>query len=324
MPRKQEKRLPMAGSLVLACVGIILLAARWRYAAGGLDVAAPIPLEGWLWIPLACGCLAMAGMLLWMHRRRLAAPRARLSAVQLGLFPVLFAFEWALLPAYNEDYRWWHIAVLLGLLGVLVWGLLDDRRRGVSWRLVGRWRSAAKLLAFPTVLVVLASIAACLVLDSCHNLWKLPGSLLGYPLYAFAQLLVFLGFLPPRLRDLAVPRWQVALTAAVLFALVHWPNGLLMLGCFAGGILWAWVWQRKGSIVVAAVSMGCMATAYKLLPVDVTSNLRTGPIYVQRVVDERVRHREMWKAYRRTKRSRLQRKAGETSSRPATGPRSGN
>ena len=195
----------MAGSLVLACVGVVLLAARYRYAAEGLDVAAPVSLEGWLWIPLGGACLAVALTLAWMHLRRLSDARARLSLIQLGVFPAFFAFEWFFLPAYNEDYRWWHYTVLVVLLGVLVWGLIDDRRRGVSWRLVGQWRSAAKLLAIPTGVAVLAGVAGCLAMDSCYNLPKLPVSLLGYPLYAFAQFLVFLGFLPPRLRDVDVP-----------------------------------------------------------------------------------------------------------------------
>jgi uncharacterized membrane protein YhaH (DUF805 family) len=130
--------------------------------------------------------------------------------------------------------------------------------------------------------------------------------LVTYPLYALVQLLVFLGFVVPRLRDVGTSRPMTVLTAAALFALLHWPNWLLAAACGLGALVWTWAYLHRRSLLAAAVAMGLLATAYKgFLPREWKHNLRTGPIYVQRLTDARDRAR----AHRREKARRQRREA---------------
>jgi hypothetical protein len=107
-------------------------------------------------------------------------------------------------------------------------------------------------------------------------------SLVGYPLFACAQLLLFLALPLPRLRRLTLSPAAAALATAALFALAHWPNGPLMAGCFVAMVVWAVAWQRRPSLPAVALSMGLAATAVvQLLPAPWLVHARVGPGYVR-------------------------------------------
>ena len=126
----------------------------------------------------------------------------------------------------------------------------------------------------------------------------LPGRLaysLAYPLYALAQLLVFQSFLVPRLRRLGASGASLIAVAACMFALLHWPNRLVMAACIVGAGVWTWAFIRRPNICALALSMGLAAMAmYNAMPREIgpwsTHNLRTGPIYVQRMIEWRQSH----------------------------------
>ena len=196
------------------------------------------------------------------------------------------------------------MAVIVAAVGVIVWGFWDDYRRKASWQILDGWKKAAAWLAAPTVLGVTLCAAVWFTTGGQPQWGKLGVSVVTYPFYALLQLLAFVGYVPPRLRDLHTPRWAIAPVVAVLFALVHWPNGPLMVGCLVGALLWATVHQRYGGMVSAAVSMGILGASYNyLLPIDLTSHMRTGPIFTQRIADEQRRNRELLQQIRRSRQS---------------------
>ena len=103
-------------------------------------------------------------------------------------------------------------------------------------------------------------------------------SLLGYPLWAFLQLLALLALPHPLLRRAGAGRRATIAGLALLFALAHWPNGPLMLVCAVAMAIWARVWSRHPSLPATALAMGVAATALlQLGPADAFSHARVGP-----------------------------------------------
>jgi hypothetical protein len=295
----------MAGALVLLNIAIVLTGVWVRYGPRDLDLAAGFGVSRQAWwaaMGLTAGASAVLGA---VCRGRLNTSRARWSMLQLAVFPAFFGFQWFFLPAYPKHWEWWHYVVLAALSAVIAVGLWDDRRRGVRWGLLGagRFVPAARRLVVPVVVLAGGLLAAGMAAGHSPPWSQMVCPLLTYPLYAYAQLLVFLGFLVPRLRDTGTSRTGIVLTSAGLFALLHWPNWLLVGACAVGAFVWTWVYVRLPSLPAAALAMGLLATAYKgFLPDGWQHNLRTGPIYVQRQTD--ARDREEARQRRRARRRR--------------------
>lgn len=282
----------MAGALVLLNIAIMLTGVWVRFGPRDLDLAAGFDVSRQAWWAAMGACALSATGLGVLYRKRLNSSRARWSMLQLAVFPAFFAFQWFVLPSYTKHWQWWHFAGQVLLAGVIAAGLWDDHRRGVRWGLLGleQFAPAIRRLAIPVVVLAGALLAGGMAAGHSPRPTEMVCPLLTYPLYAYVQLLVFLGFLVPRLRDVGTSRTGILLTSLGLFALVHWPNWLLVGACGIGAGVWTWVYLRRPSLVAAALAMGLLATAYKgFLPKDWQHNLRTGPIYVQRLTDERDR-----------------------------------
>jgi hypothetical protein len=280
----------MAGALVLLNIAIVLTGVWTRFGPRDLGLAAGFDVSRQVWWAAMGVCATSAVVCAAVWRSRLSSSRARWSMLQLAVFPAFFAFQWFFLPSYTKHWEGWHYAVLVALAGVIAVGLWDDWRRGVRWGLVGprQFAPAVKRLAVPVVVLAGGLLALGMAAGHSPQPSEMVCPLLTYPLYAYIQLLVFLGSLVPRLKDLGTSRTGILLTSVALFALLHWPNWLLVGACAVGAGVWTWVYLRRPSLVAAALAMGLLATAYKgFLPKDWQHNLRTGPIYIQRLTDER-------------------------------------
>jgi hypothetical protein len=281
----------MAWALLLTNASVVLLVVRLRYDGGGLEHASPVPMGPQAWWWAAAGAAALALVAAAVAARRPRPGRARATAELLAVFVPMFAFEWGVLPPYHwRAVDWTIMAGLAILVAALFW--LDRRNAGL-WGVTGRnFASAARLLAIPTtVFVAVPAVAAIFVGTDCR-----PGQaaldLIGYPFYALTQLLLFQVFLVRRLTLLADSRTSTVLVSAGMFALLHWPNGIVMAASGAGAVVWTAVYLRRPNVYALALSMGLAVVALaNLLPRDLTHNLRTGPTYVQRLIDARTRPR---------------------------------
>jgi hypothetical protein len=56
---------------------------------------------------------------------------------------------------------------------------------------------------------------------------------------------MFLAFPVARFKKISQSSIQIVLAVAGLFALIHWPNGILMLACLLAMIVWARVYLRQ-------------------------------------------------------------------------------
>jgi hypothetical protein len=261
----------------LGAATLAVVATTWlRYRDVGMAHALPFDLPGW-WAAVLAG--AGLTILIPSLRRRPADGRA---ALELLLPPAILALLWMVLPSD----RWAPLhRLLVGLVGALVLLLLVAGRHRfgpLGWSRAGLG-CGLRRLALPTLVPAGAALLAALAAGTPLRGERLLWSAAAYPLYALAQLTLFLSFTVPRLQALGASRTALLLVPAGLFGLVHWPNGPLVLLTAAAMLVWSTVFLRCANLLAPALSMGLLATVFtQLSPEDLTAHLRVGPGYVLR------------------------------------------
>ena len=178
------------------------------------------------------------------------------------------------------------VALLIPVVTVVAFMLLSHRARGetareVGWRLDNFWR-AARLLAIPML-----ACGAMLVLVGLYtsNLdfvrWEGGQSLFGVPalslLWGPLQQYALQGFINRRAQVVWGRGWRSVLTVALVFALLHLPNPWLTFATFAGGLLWAYVYQRAPNLLALGLSHALMTwLLISSVPPAALHNLRVG------------------------------------------------
>jgi len=178
------------------------------------------------------------------------------------------------------------LLMLIPVTAAVVFMLLSHRARGESAREVG-WRldnfvEAARLLV-PPMLVV----SALLVGLGWHagtldfGRWEGGQSIMGVPglslVWGPLQQYALQGFINRRAQIALARGLMSVLLVALLFALFHLPNPWLTLATFAGGLLWAWVYQRAPNILAVGLSHSLMTwVMISSVPPGAFHNLRVG------------------------------------------------
>jgi len=177
-------------------------------------------------------------------------------------------------------------ALLFPVGTVVAFMLLSHRARGesardVGWRLDNFWE-AARLLALP-MLVFGALLAGVGWYTSNLNLlrWEGGQSLFGVPalslLWGPLQQYALQGFINRRAQIVWGRGWRSVLFVAAVFALLHLPNPWLAFATFAGGLLWAYVYQRAPNLIALGISHGLMTwVLIASVPPAALHNLRVG------------------------------------------------
>jgi len=226
--------------------------------------------------PFALGLAALAGVLLILATGSAReGNRARPFGELLVFFPLVFAFVWLLLPPGRPD----AVSIIFGL-ALLAAGLFLFRHwpgpvSDISWK---RNKSSLSLDAAMVLFPVLTGLA----LGYSPDLKASGVSLFLYPLYAFIQLGIFLFIPVTRLRAMGVSSNNSTLFAALVFALIHWPNPLVMLVTLVGMLIWAHQFQRGRPLWQLALIMGLTATTFsQFLPDNLIRHMRVGPGFVR-------------------------------------------
>jgi len=85
------------------------------------------------------------------------------------------------------------------------------------------------------------------------------------------------GFINRRLQIIWGRGWFTVLVVAAIFAGLHLPNAWLAMATFAGGLVWAWVYQRAPNIFALALSHSVMTwILVSTLPPKALNHLRIG------------------------------------------------
>lgn len=124
-----------------------------------------------------------------------------------------------------------------------------------------RWLGPASAWYAPLAAVALATALAALGHrpdDGVH--WPNEVTLLRYLAWAALQQYLICVVLADRLQRVGLsPRW-IAFAAALVFALLHTPNAMLMLATFAGGLIWSATWVRHRALLPIVASHVASAT----------------------------------------------------------------
>jgi len=159
--------------------------------------------------------------------------------------------------------------------------LRGESAREVGWRL-DNFLEAARLLV-----LLLAAPALLLLafgwLNSNLNLVRWTGgqSIFGMPalgvLWGLLQQYALQGFINRRAQVLWGRGWLSVFLVALVFGALHLPNPVLSLMTFAGGLVWAYVYQRAPNLLALGLSHGVMTwVLISSLPPASLYNLRVG------------------------------------------------
>ena len=147
--------------------------------------------------------------------------------------------------------------------------------RGVGLRL-DNFLGVLKRLAPPLGGFILLVVAIGYAAGTLRFGAKFYSMLLTVPLWALIQQYMLLAFANPRLRVLSGEGRSVTVTAA-MFALLHFPNPILMVACAAGGYIWAREYEREPNLLANALTH-TLASAFlaNSLPGSLLKNMVVG------------------------------------------------
>jgi len=195
--------------------------------------------------------------------------------------------EWAVIAAVGFGNLWHAFPVGLAFaLMIYSHRLRGETVREIGWNVSEFW-PALKLLALPMLAgSTLLALVGWLWLGATFRIGggRAGWAVLGFPVWGLAwgllQQYVLQGFVNRRAQILFGRGWSsVALTASV-FALLHLPNLWLAAATFAGGLLWAWVYQRAPNLYALALSHAAMTwVLVSTLPDSALRGLRVGYKY---------------------------------------------
>jgi membrane protease YdiL (CAAX protease family) len=189
--------------------------------------------------------------------------------------------EWMVLPfAGNSKFI---ASVPLGLAFALM--LFSHRAYGetgreIGWRLDNFWQ-AARILILPMLIAAVLIIGLGLLNKSLRfDGRQMLEWALWLPLWGLMQQYVLQGFVNRRAQILYGRGWPSVLLVAFVFALLHLPNPWLTFATFAGGLIWAYAYQRAPNLIALALSHALMSMLLACsLPASALNSLRVGIKY---------------------------------------------
>ncbi|MBE1162832.1 CPBP family glutamic-type intramembrane protease [Dyella acidiphila] len=194
-------------------------------------------------------CALYLVALLWLALKPVHGPLRpwlEIGGCLLGPLWLVAGLHWGLRPTALGV-----VAFASGLLFALY---IERRHLPRLWR----WPGYGRNWLWPLATV---PVALLLILADGHGLHRLPlAHVLAYFAWAWLQQWLMLVVLLRRLEQIAQHRAAPSIIAiALIFALLHTPNGMLMQLCFVAELWWAWCFLRARSVLPIAVAHAACA-----------------------------------------------------------------
>ena len=174
-------------------------------------------------------------------------------------------------------------AASLGLSSVIIALLVtcyvrDKRTARMLGLRLDNFLSVIRRLALPLGAFVVSVVVVGWAAGTLRFGTKFYSMLLTVPLWALLQQYMLLAFINHRFRVLTGGRSSAA--TALIFALLHFPNPILMIACAAGGYIWAREYEREPNLFATAVTH-TVASAFlaNSLPGSLLKNMVVGYNY---------------------------------------------
>jgi CAAX prenyl protease-like protein len=198
-----------------------------------------------------------------------------LPLVEVFGFSGLIAwFIWQLQDSYR--YSWlvfpvWLIASFIGN---------KDTPQTLGWRVDNLW-SATRRASMVFAPCALAIVATGFLLGGVHHTLQhvlLPGRSFGYMAFCLLQQVGLSSLVTNRLLAATDSPMRASLSAGLLFALLHWPNPVLVPLTFVGGVLMAWLFSKERNILPLVVWQTILGSLiWWAFPIAWHHSMRVGP-----------------------------------------------
>ena len=199
----------------------------------------------------------------------------RIALIEGFAFPAYVAwYIWQLQESYF--YSW--LVFPVWLIGSFV--LHRDTPRSLGWRPDNLW-SATKHSALIFLPCILGIVVAGLIFGSMHRpigSLLVPRHFFGYMAFCLVQQVGLNSLVTNRLLAALDSPAVASLIAGLLFALLHWPNPVLVQLTGIGGFLMAWLFAKDRNILILAVWQGILGTlVWWAFPIAWHHAMRVGP-----------------------------------------------
>ena len=206
-----------------------------------------------------------------------------MTAKNSRLFPLIEAFAFAAFVAWfiwqlQEASRYWWIVFPVWLIVSFAWN--KDTPQTLGWRVDNFW-SATKRATVVFLPCALAIFVLGFLLGGEHQAFRhvfLPSRVFSYMFFCLLQQVGLSSLVTNRLLAAFDSPLRVSLISGLLFALLHWPNPVLVPLTFVGGALMAWLFWKERNILPLTIWQAALGTlVWEAFPIARHHAMRVGP-----------------------------------------------
>ena len=192
----------------------------------------------------------------------------------LGFVGFVAWFIWQL----QDSYRYAWLVFPVWLIASFIWS--KDTPQTIGWRVDNLWTATkhSSAVFLPCVLII---VIIGFFLGGAHHPFLhllVPRHFFGYMSFCLLQQVGLSSLVTNRLFAVADTPMRASFIAGLLFALLHWPNPVLVPLTFVGGALMAWLFCKERNILPLVVWQAILGTlVWWAFPVAWHHAMRVGP-----------------------------------------------
>ncbi|HKW63016.1 MAG TPA: CPBP family intramembrane glutamic endopeptidase [Candidatus Acidoferrum sp.] len=191
-----------------------------------------------------------------------------------GFSAFIALFIWQLQDSLR--YAWFVFPVWL--IASFAWN--KDTLETLGWRVDNLW-SATKRASIVFLPCAVAIVVVGPLVGGAHQAFQhvlLPSRFFGYMAFCLLQQLGLSSLVTNRLLAATDSPMRVSFVSGLLFALLHWPNPVLVPLTFVGGALMAWLFSKERSILPLVVWQTILGSLiWWAFPIAWHHSMRVGP-----------------------------------------------